>query len=302
MTELPRKKPEPIPAIHPLPEYLASGARKAFYEDTKAVLGVPWMGVVTMAFSHYPGFYDCLWSGLRPLCRTRAFQEACGSLRSYAEDRVAAFDLSDLRPALSGRGYAERECGDIRAMIEVFGSGNYPYLLIATIARLLLAGGSLSAAASAADAAGAQPAPAGGRLILMERHHADAPTLAVYDDIQATLGLPFVNTDYRALARWPSYFALAWADLKSVIVTPDYEPCVAAVHYEAVRLAKALPNPGGLDAQALKTAALADAPSGEVEEVVGLFQWLLPGLVTNVAGFQKQLEHFPTTGDQFDGV
>ena len=37
---------------------------------------------------------------------------------------------------------------------------------------------------------------------------------AVYDDIMATLGLPFVNTDYRALARWPSYFALAWSDLK----------------------------------------------------------------------------------------
>lgn len=289
MTELPRKKSDPIPAIHPLPEYLASGARKAFYEDTKAVLGVPWMGVVTMAFSHYPGFYDCLWSGLRPLCGTRTFREACQALRGFTEEQVAAFDLSDLKPELSERGYAERECGDIRAMIEVFGSGNYPYLLIATIARLLLAGGNLSTAASATDEVAARPEPVSGRLILMERHHADTPTIAVYDDIQATLGLPFVNTDYRALARWPSYFALAWADLKRVIVTPDYEPSVAAVHGEAVRLAKALPNPGGLSAEVLREAALADAPSGEVEEVVGLFQWLLPGLVTNVAGFQKQL-------------
>lgn len=288
MTDLPRKKPDPIPAIHPLPEYLAVGARKAVYEDTKAVLGVPWMGVVTMAFSHYPGFYGCLWSGLRPLCRSGVFQEACHELRRFTEDRAASMDLADLRPQLEARGYAARECADIRAMIEVFGSGNYPYLLIATVARLLLAGGSLAGEA-AAEEAGVRPAAASGSLILMERHHADAPTLAVYDDIQATLGLPFVNTDYRALARWPSYFALAWADLKSVIETQDYEPSVAAVHQEALRLAEALPNPGALEPDALRQAALADAPSGEVEEVVGLFQWLLPGLVTNVAGFQKQL-------------
>lgn len=289
MTDLPRRKPKPIPAIHPLPEYLAVGARKAVYEDTKAVLGVPWMGVVTMAFSHYPGFYDCLWSGLRPLCQTDAFQEACRELRNFTEDRVAQFDLSDLRPDLKRRGYADRECGDIRAMIEVFGSGNYPYLLIATITRLALQGGRLSDIPAAPGQMEGAPNRTAGRLILMERHHADAPTLAVYDDIEATLGLPFVNTDYRALARWPSYFALAWGDLKRVILTPDYEPCVAAVHAEAVRLAEALPNPGELEPEALRQAALADAPSREVEEVVGLFQWLLPGLVTNVAGFQRQL-------------
>ena len=289
MTDLPRKKPDPIPAIHPLPEYLAAGARKAVYEDTKAVLGVPWMGVVTMAFSHYPTFYDCLWSGVRPLCQSIAFQVACRELRRFTEDRVAAFDLSGLRPELEARGYAARECDDIRAMIEVFGSGNFPYLLIATIARLLLQGGALSDVAAPSDDAGTRPEPASGRLVLMERHHADAQSVAVYDDIQATLGLPFVNTDYRALARWPSYFALAWSDLRRVIVTPDYEPCVAAVHGEAVRLARGLPNPGSLDAEALKTAALTDAPAGEVDVVVELFQWLLPGLVTNVAGFQGQL-------------
>ena len=43
-------------------------------------------------------------------------------------------------------------------------------------------------------------------LTLMEVHHGDAPTATVYADIRATLDLPVVNTDYRALARWPSYF------------------------------------------------------------------------------------------------
>ncbi len=43
--------------------------------------------------------------------------------------------------------------------------------------------------------------------LLMEPHHLDEPTRAVYEDIKNILQLPFVNTDYRAFARWPSYFA-----------------------------------------------------------------------------------------------
>ena len=39
--------------------------------------------------------------------------------------------------------------------------------------------------------------------LLMEYHHVDEPTPAVYEDIKTILQLPFVNTDYRAFARWP---------------------------------------------------------------------------------------------------
>ena len=58
MNILKRLRPDPVPAIHPMPEYLASGQRAAWYEDTKQVLQVPWMGVVTMAYTHYPTFFS----------------------------------------------------------------------------------------------------------------------------------------------------------------------------------------------------------------------------------------------------
>lgn len=54
MTNLPRLRPEPIPAISPLPEYLAEGQRKMWYEEVKQVLQVPWMGVITMAYAPLP--------------------------------------------------------------------------------------------------------------------------------------------------------------------------------------------------------------------------------------------------------
>ena len=124
----------------------------------------------------------------------------------------------------------------------------------------------------------------------MEVHHAYHDTRAVYDDIKQTLGLPFVNTDYRALARWPSYFALAWSDLKPVLGTPAHAAICAEVHAHADKLVgEVLPNPGKLTVDALRDAAKRDGNADEILQVVRLFQWLLPGLVTNVAFLRAQL-------------
>lgn len=55
-------------------------------------------------------------------------------------------------------------------------------------------------------------------------------------------------------------------------------------------VAEELPNPGSLSAEALRRAAEKDAAPEEVLQVCRLFQWLLPGLITNVAYFRYQLE------------
>ncbi len=288
-SRLPRHKPDPVPRLHPLPEYLAEGARKAIYEDTKAVLQVPWMGVVTMAFAHYPTFYATLWQGLRPLCGSAAFVAACASVRHDAELAAGRLQPTPLAGHLAQIGYAPRELEAIGAELEIFSHGNMPYVLIATLARLLLEGEALSGTTAATPHASVHGPAAGQGLVLMERHHADGPTRALYDDIQATLGLPFVNTDYRALARWPSYFAAAWGDLRERVSTAGYEAGVAGVHDSVVAEARSLPNPGGLVPEALQAAAAADASLEEVLAVVRLFQWLLPGLLVNVAFFREQL-------------
>ncbi len=289
MTDLPRLRPEPIPAIHPLPEYLAEGRVKERYEDMKAVFQVPWMGVVTMAYAHYPGFYDALWTGLRPLCASRPFVEAFQDLRAFTEDAVTALNPPPIARRLTELGYAPREIANIRDMNEVFSHGNFPYLIVASIARRLLEGAGMSGARAAPVFEGRHAPEAGVPFLLMEAHHADAPTRALYDDIKTILGLPFVNTDYRAFARWPSYFHRAWVDLKKVVSGAQYEEIVQAVHARAAAAARTLPNPGGLTSAALREAAEADATLQEVLAMCRLFQWLLPGLVTNVAYFRHQL-------------
>jgi len=290
MTEfMQRLKPDPIPRIHPVPEFLADGRLKAVYEDTKAALHVPWMGVVTMAFAHYPTFYGTLWDGLRDLCGSAEFDTACANLRAHAEAAALLVSPPDLQNELRGLGYADSELDEIRDLIEVFSHGNMPYLMIATAARLLLEGFGVGRAGTLEPVARRSTRSAPSKLTLIEPHHADAPTVAIYADIQNTLGLPFVNTDYRALARWPSYFARAWRGLRSKIASPDYERAVLSVHGFAVDQWKQLPVPGSLNTDRLRVAAQRDAPLDEVIAVVRLFQWLLPGLLINVACFRAQL-------------
>ncbi len=290
MTELPRLLPQPIPALHPLAEYAVDGRRKAQYEDMKHALQVPWMGVVTMAYAHYPSFFDTLWQGLKPLVQSAVFVEQAQALRRFTEDAVAALRPPPLQPRLQALGYAPRELAQVAEVIEVFSHGNFPYLLIATLTRFLLEGGHMQGSGEVVPFTGRRAPNASAPLVLMEPHHADAPTRALYEDLKATLGLPFVNTDYRALARWPSYFALAWADLQPVVRSAAHEAVCAAVHAQALQAVRhILPNPGGLDSARLLEAAARDAPTAEVVQMSRLFQWLLPGLVTNVAFFRQQL-------------
>ncbi len=293
MTRLARVRPEPVPAIHPLAEYLAEGQRRAWYEDMKQVFQVPWMGVVTMAFSHYPNFYAELWRGARELCASRAYVAACRDNRALAEAEILKLEPRPIAGDLAEFGYAPREIGNIRQMIEVFSHGNQPYLILATIARYLLEAADMDGPVdpAAAPAEEGRHAPAYTvPFVLMEAHHADQPTRDVFEDVKEVLNLPFVNTDYRALARWPSYWALAWSGLREAAATPAHEMICQALHEKCVDQAReTLPNPGRLSADALRRAAERDAPLEEIVQMCRLFQWLLPGLVTNVAFLRAQL-------------
>jgi hypothetical protein len=293
MADLPRLKPDPIPAIHPLPEFLAEGRTKAWYEEMKAAFQVPWMGVVTMAFAYYPNFFAELWRGLQPLAASAPFVEACAELRALAEEQAAGFAPPPIASRLADYAYAPREVRGIRAINEVFSHGNQPYVITATIARALLEGMEMrgpGTPAAAPSFEGRHAPAAEVPLVLMEPHHADPPTREIYGEVKATLGLPFVNTDYRAFARWPTYWAAAWQDLKPVVVSPAYEEACSVCHARVVSLAlEDLPNPGGLNGEALRAAARADAPLEEILAVTRLFQWLLPGLIVNVAYLRHQL-------------
>lgn len=287
---LKRILPDPIPAIHPEPEYLVTGRKKQLYEDTKQILQVPWMGVITMAHAHYLPYYEALWAAMAPMFECEETIAACELLRAEVEAEIVSLAPPARTTCLVELGYAPREIDAIRQMIEVFSHGNFLYTMIVTLSRLALEAGAFAPAGKGTVLARQHAPSLNVPFVLIEPHHADAPTVQVYQDVRQTLGLPFVNTDYRALARWPSYFRMAWADLRPVIATPAYDQTLERIHERFIVAALRVPNPTAATAEQLRNAAAQAAPASEVLAMVQLFQWLLPGLIANVAFFRAQLQ------------
>jgi hypothetical protein len=121
-----RLYPKPLPQIRPVPEYRATGNLMQRYEEIKKAMQVPWMGVVTMAYAHYPSFFETLWDGAQPLVRSRPFVEASEALRQFTETEAAKLRSPPIAMRLENLGYAEREIAQIRGMIEIFSHGNFP--------------------------------------------------------------------------------------------------------------------------------------------------------------------------------
>jgi len=287
---LERTKPNPIPSINPVPEYLVDGRTKELYEDTKNVLQVPWMGVITMALAHYLEFYETLWKAARPIMTSIEAVTACQTLRLEIEQEVQNLNPPKRYDPLREAGYAPQEINNIKETIEVFSHGNFPYTLMATLSRLAL---ELDAFPPPSDATlfDQRHAPdVQVPFVLMEEHHADDQTKATYASVRENLELPFVNTDYRGLAQWPTYFRLVWSDLAPIVKTQEYDAVVTNIHHRFVEASMKLPNPTGTIVQDLKEAANRSASINEVLAVSQLFQWLLPGLITNVAFFREQLQ------------
>lgn len=285
-----RRRPDPLPMIHPVWEYQAEDALSAVYEEYKRAFQVPWVGVVSLAYAHYSAFFRAWWQGLEALVQTEAYVKAAMGVRAQVEEKAARLDP----PAISGRlrslGYSDRELQEIRDVIELISHGNFIQGPAVFAARLLLEGGHLSAAAGGRLAnSGAHAPDIETPFVLMEPHHASTETRALYHDVMTRLDLPFVNTDYRAFSRWPSYFGMAWGDIREIVGTPAHEALAEEVHDAIFRAASELPNPAGLTPDALQQAAAGDASLEEVTDLTRLFTHLIPGLVTNVAFFRHQL-------------
>ncbi len=85
-----------------------------------------------------------------------------------------------------------------------------PYLIMATIARIFLEEGELLNTKSFKNNNRTKIKSDKNYLLLIEQHHANNSLKEIYKSIKSNLGLPFLNTDYRAFARWPSYFEMTW--------------------------------------------------------------------------------------------
>lgn len=285
-----RKKPTQTPQIKPVWEHIADDELLASYARYKAVYQVPWVGVFALAYARYRNFFDLWQSGLADLSESREYVETVLGLRHSVENAVSELNPPPIVERLREMGYSDRELDQIRQTIEIFSHGNFIQLPSAFATRHLLEGGSLGASSEITPYGKSHRPEVTVPFIMVEPHHAMNDQKELYGDVMKTLGLPFVNSDYRALSRWPSYFEMAWGDLRPHTTTHEHEAIAQRMHEEILCAVSEMPNPGGLTGEKLLAAAEKD---GDVENLLALvkfFSWLIPGLLINVAFFRAQLE------------
>ena len=290
MVAIKRQRPDPMPVVRPVYDAEASPALRAIYSEMIAALQVPWVAMITRGYARYPTFFATLWAGMREVCASEAYVRGAEMLMSTVDADAAVLPSTPVVQNMRKLGYTHDDLANIRNVVDVLSHGNNIYQPLVMAALVLLEGGELSGDSSIPPAFRGRHAPEQrAPFIFVEAHHAAAETRALYDEIARTLGLPYINTDYRVLARWPSFLPIAWEALKPNIGAPAWLDLVEAYFQRSVAVAQALPNPGGLTSAVLRQAAEKDAPLGEVLAVARLLNNNIPPLLVNMAFLRHQL-------------
>lgn len=92
------------------------------------------------------------------------------------------------------------------------------------------------------------------------------------------------------MARWPSYLALVWQDLKPAVDSEPYARIRQQLHDEAMAAAEGLPYRYMLDQARAIAVGMTEDQVAELQQVITLFQWLISGLVLNVTWFKQAMQ------------
>ena len=82
---------------------------------------------------------------------------------------------------------------------------------------------------------------------------------------------------------------MTWKSFLPALLSTKYEAKVLEIHNFIIKEALLLPNPNKVKSTQIINAAK-DKKLNEIKKVVYLFQWLLPGLITNVAFMREQIK------------
>ncbi len=280
--------------LRPVKPDAADAPIRAIYDDTRRRLRLPWVGALFQGYAMYPAYLDLAWNAVKDSIETPQFDADAAAIAALADE--AAADL--YTPS-----YAERDIAAmnvdvyaIQDVIDAFRVGNPRLLLVATALRRAYGegpvGGMDATRASLPDSAIETMEETRVERTIVEMVDPDAAperVKRVFDDIKATLGLPLVNSDYRAMALWPDYLEVAWRDVKGPTGTPAYAEARVRLSRLATESVDRFAYPVMATCEAARNAGVPEDQLDNLDAILRLFADLLPGLILNVAMFYRAI-------------
>ena len=272
----------------------AAAPIRAIYDDTRHRLRLPWVGALFQGYAMYPAYLNLAWNAVKDSIETPQFDADAAAIAALAD--VAAADL--YTPSYTARDIAAMNVDvyAIQDVIDAFRVGNPRLLLVATALRRAYvegpAGGANAPWASLPDSADETMEDVRVKRAIVEMVDPDAAperVKRVFDDITGTLGLPLVNSDYRAMALWPDYLERAWRDVKGPVGTPAYAEARVQLSRLAAESVDRFAYPVMATRAAARNAGVPEDQLDNLAAILRLFADLLPGLILNVAMFYRAI-------------
>jgi hypothetical protein len=266
----------------------ATGRTREIYQEIKLALGLPHVNLFFQAFGPHPEFLELQWRAFRPVVSTGEFFRLAERLRAEAYTRVQNyFRVPDLCGDAQQKDFSPGALHEMTGVVELFHYNNPLLLLICAAQTQALEEVAFSDVAAALPPNHPQFTV---KPTTVPEESAPAPTRKLYEEIKAAMGLTFVNTDYRAFARWPDFLAEYWRVLKPALASPLYGEHKRRMCESALSLALELPAAPDLGMEALAAAGIDDEECSAIVKTTDLFLNVLSGLVLNVAFAKIGLE------------
>jgi pimeloyl-ACP methyl ester carboxylesterase len=263
----------------PIPEYRATGKVAQVYHEIRQSLRVPGVNLLFRRWASNEKFIVEAWKQLRQNVETRVFDQAADQLRNSAQESVKnLYPPTSWDPAQFGQSRAVQ----IQAALELYSYINPKLLLITSAVRHALEGElpTLSPGQGSLEKTQRGVPETMFPLEMEEEKPGDDQLRKLFRDIQKTLSLPHLNSDYRTLGLWPDFLKLAWDRLKPLVKTPEFLEASSTLQQQAARAAGQLPFRMSLSAGRLRE--LGEDPAALLE-ITRSFERLLPGLILQIA-------------------
>jgi halocarboxylic acid dehydrogenase DehI len=268
-------------SLREISEQQVSGDLAALYLDIKRALRVPLVNLLYRVWAA-EGVLPLLWEVAHPNLQTIDFENKADSLRTEAVEKIA-YDVEV--PAQSSRMNAlNLSAADIETIRLELGVFHYinPKLLLhcALLKRAIGRWGYRGTGQSLGQIEPGVPSEMPKEIVMVDPKSAVPEMQQLFDEIRNQFKLRAINSDYRALAKWPNYLRLAWMDLRQYHESSYYALHEKNLRHYAAGLVNGLPYSARITAEDAKRAGIERA---KLVELVDPFFELLPGLILNIA-------------------
>jgi hypothetical protein len=271
-----------------VPESQAQGRVLEIYQEIKASLGIPHVNLLFQAYGAYPRFLELHWQAMRPALRTAEFFQFADRLRAEAYTRAHNyFAVPDFCEEVKEMQLTQGARQELTEIVELFHYNN-PLLLLIVAAQM-----------QAFDEAPVVQRQSSGPAVhpVFEQKPCSVPeeraterVKRVYEDIKRTLGLNFINSDYRAFGRFPDFLEAYWEAMKPALALPIYSEHKRKLKESAFNLATELPFAPQLSIQQMQEAGLQEQEITDIVRITEQFLDLISGLILNVCFAKIGLE------------